>query len=1132
MYENINVRVGADISQFVGALSRATQELEGFSKKLASIDGAAKTASDAMNKTAKETQTFADTIKKNRETFEAVGKVGKAVTAGGLAIAGGLGLASKSAIDFESAFAGVRKTVDASEAEFAALERGIRDMAKELPASAIEIAGVAEAAGQLGIETPHILKFTRVMIDLGEATNMSAETAATSLARFANIVQMPMENIDRLGSTIVALGNNLATTESEIVEMGLRLAGAGHQIGLTEAQILSFAGALSSVGIEAEAGGSAFSRVMITMANAVQSGGKELAAFAKVAGMSASDFRKAFQEDAAGALVMFIEGLARMSAEGENVFGVLEDLGLSEIRVRDALLRAAGAGDLFRESLELGSQAWEENTALTNEAEQRYQTLASQLAMLKNTIIDAAISIGQALMPAIRGLTNFLRRLVDGFNKLPEPLKASIAVLMTLGTAFMLAIGPMLILVGMLPNMISGFQLLAKGFAAIKGTALMTAGVFGIVIAVIAALAGGFVYLYKTQEGFRDSVDRVVAVVKDGLIKAFERVRDLATAVGEKFREWSEVIGPKVASVVERIGEGFRGLVSRLSGVGSLFGDIAKNAVTNFAKNFESLESIARWGVMLFLSHWLTGIPKLLFIGAKVLPAIAEGIQNSNVDIAGIIAQIFDNINAFLQNQFPVMLQAGVDAINSFVDGLTQALPAVVETAVAGISSFVEGIAVALPTVVESGATVILGLVDGLAQALPVVINAALDVLLGLVTALTENLPIVVEAGINVLTSLIDGITQALPLIIGAVIMIFTGFITSITENIGIIIEAGISILTALIEGITSVLPVLLEAAIMLLNAVVDVLITNLPIIIDAGIQILIALVDGIISILPTLVDTAILLIITFFDILIQNLPKIIDAGIRILLALIDGIAKVLPQLVQAAIMLIVRLAQAIIQNLPKIIDAGVKILKALIDGIKKIIPQLLRLGWQLVKDLARAVIDKVPDMFNAGKDLIKGLWNGINSVKDWILGKIKGFMNSITGGIKKFFGIKSPSRLFRDEIGKWLPLGLVEGIYRMKRDVEKATKSLVEWATPDVPDVSIAYSTPAGTFSSISSAIHGTIDVDTRDEVLVQEIRNLRRAMHGMRVVMDGREVGWLVEPHVTERQEFKTNINRSFRG
>src|SRR5690606_28643201 len=166
-------------------------------------------------------------------------------------------------------------------------------------------------------------------------------------------------------STIVALGNNLATTESEIVEMGLRIAGAGAQIGLTEAQILAFAGALSSVGIAAEAGGSAISRVMINMANAVQEGGERLALFAKVAGMSVTDFKKAFEQDAGMAIVAFIEGLGRMSQAGENVFAVLEELGLSEIIVRDALLRAAGAGDLFRNSLDLATEAWEENVALT-----------------------------------------------------------------------------------------------------------------------------------------------------------------------------------------------------------------------------------------------------------------------------------------------------------------------------------------------------------------------------------------------------------------------------------------------------------------------------------------------------------------------------------------------------------------------------------------------------------------------------------------------------------------------------------------------------------------------------------------------------------------------------------------------
>src|SRR5699024_1027293 len=338
-------------------------------------------------------------------------------------VAGGTAM-FKASMDYESAFAGVRKTVDMTEEEFDSLSSGIREMAKELPASATEIAGVAEAAGQLGIQNESIMGFTRTMIDLGVATNMSSEEAATALARLANITGMSQDDFDKLGSTVVDLGNNLATTESEIVEMGLRLAGAGDQIGLTEAQTLAFAGALSSVGIEAEAGGSAFSKVMVNMQLAAERGGDELEEFANVAGMSADDFKTAFEEDASGALIKFIEGLGDVAEDGDTAIGVLDEMGITEVRMRDALLRAAGASDVFTESLEIGTGAWDENIALTEEAEERYGTTESQLKIMWNRIKDVAITLGDALIPAVMDAIDaaepFIQKIEDGAQAFSE----------------------------------------------------------------------------------------------------------------------------------------------------------------------------------------------------------------------------------------------------------------------------------------------------------------------------------------------------------------------------------------------------------------------------------------------------------------------------------------------------------------------------------------------------------------------------------------------------------------------------------------------------------------------------------------------------------------------------------------
>lgn len=364
-----------------------------------------------------------------RDHRQAMTDLGTGMLGFGAAAVLGLGMAAREAIKWESAFAGVRKTVDGSDAEIAALEGELRNLAKTLPATHQEIAAVAEAAGQLGIKRQDIAEFTETMVALGETTNLTADEAATALAQFMNIMGTSTSDVDRLGSALVALGNAGASTEKDILEMGLRIAGAGRQVGLSEDEVLAFASALSSVGIEAEAGGSSFSRVMIDMSAAVNEGGAAIEQFAAVSGMSGEEFTRLWGRDASGAIIAFVQGLGQMQASGGNVLGVLDEMGFSEIRVRDALLRAAGASDMFTASLKTGSRGWAENQALAEEAAKRYATTEAQMQVAGNAIKDALIDIGATLLPIVQGGVEAVRNLVTWFQNLPGPVQTVITVL-------------------------------------------------------------------------------------------------------------------------------------------------------------------------------------------------------------------------------------------------------------------------------------------------------------------------------------------------------------------------------------------------------------------------------------------------------------------------------------------------------------------------------------------------------------------------------------------------------------------------------------------------------------------------------------------------------------------------------
>lgn len=431
-------------------------------------------------------------------------KVSDAATKGGLAIVAGLGLAGKAAMDWESSWAGVTKTVDAtSTTSLPQLEGSLRELARTLPATHTEIAGVAEAAGQLGIKADDVAGFTATMIHLGETTNLTAQEAATQLARFSNITGTSASEVDRLGSTLVGLGNSYATTEAEILAMSMRLAAVGTQMGFTEGQTMGLATAMSSVGIEAEAGGTAMSLGMKKIDAAVRTGGSSLDAFARTAGMTSSEFAAAWGSDASGTLARFIEGLGRAGAEGQSMTGILSELGVTGVRESDAFLRLAQAGDLAADAMKRGGDEFSANTALLAEAEKRYETTASKVQVSWNRIMDAAIDAGQYVLPVIAQLAEGAADLASAFSKLPGPVQGTIV-----GIAGI--VGPGLLAVGMMGKLaVSGVETVTA-LRNIARNAPTVVGGFKKAALAAAGLTVALVALAAVQDANRKSFDGLI----------------------------------------------------------------------------------------------------------------------------------------------------------------------------------------------------------------------------------------------------------------------------------------------------------------------------------------------------------------------------------------------------------------------------------------------------------------------------------------------------------------------------------------------------------------------------------------------------------------------------------------------
>ncbi|MCQ2077016.1 MAG: hypothetical protein MJZ20_08365 [Bacteroidaceae bacterium] len=376
---------------------------------------------------------------------------------------------------------------------------------------------------------------------------------------------------------------------------------------------------------------------------------------------------------------------------------------------------------------------------------------------------------------------------------------------------------------------------------------------------------------------------------------------------------------------------------------------------------------------------------------------VLTGMADDGADFDGLIDGLVTSVEAFAENIIPrikVALNGLTKLIQELAPQLIKELPGIIEELLPGVINGVVAI-------VDAVVGILPGLIGVLASTLkdnaPMLIGNALIIIEDLINALFDAIPEFLELGAQLLTTLADGMTESIPRFIENALELIQDFATNFAENAGLLIEAGVQLIVALAQGLAESLPILIEYVPEIITTFANVINDNAPTVLFAAVQIIGTLIKGLIQSIPTLV---------------ANIPKIIEAIVAVWSAF-NWL------------------------NLGKTAITGLK------NGITAMKGSIKSAGESLKNDFVGTLKSLPSKMKEIGTNLIKGLWNGIKDTKKWILDKIKSFGGMITQGLKDFFGIKSPSRLMRDEVGKFLGqgigVGFVDSVRGVSNDVNAA---------------------------------------------------------------------------------------------
>ena len=439
------------------------------------------------------------------------------------------------------------------------------------------------------------------------------------------------------------------------------------------------------------------------------------------------------------------------------------------------------------------------------------------------------------------------------------------------------------------------------------------------------------------------------------------------------------------------------------------------------------------------------------------------GLGNSDADMKVLVENLAKGISGAINNVIPVinnMVAVLPTVMGSLIGAVSSMLPTMINTFTELITQVINAIAQLLPQFVPLAVDCIMTVVNALFDNLPILIQAGGQLVVSLAQAIFDNLPKLISKGAEMMTSLGSGLAENLPVLIDKGLQAIQSFATTLAENAPTIIQAGMQLLVNLVQGIMNSLPIMIERIPTIISTFANIINDNAPTILIAGVNIILTIIKGLISAIPTLV---------------ANIPKIIQAildvweafnwinlGKNVIKALGDGITSMIG-FAKNAISNVKNRITSIISKLPSnLMQIGKNGISGLANAISGSVGRVASAGRTIFNVIVSAVRNLPSKMLSIGSNIVRGIWSGISGAGGWLMNQVSGFASRIVRKIKNFFGIKSPSRVMRDEIGVFITQGIGVGIEEddsAEKSIRNKVDSIIGVANSSMSDVKIGSS-------------------------------------------------------------------------